>query len=324
MNGTKEKVKEAFKENQINELLLGKGKYQARNRYTPNMIDYEGIIKAIYELQREPEWEEIAYKFILWLNGISLDIVENIYVFAMYLYILRFDEYEKKCEIDVDNDSLCDRLSKAISIQKNALKSTESLPSIGVNGNVLERLKKFDDECFECTEKHIFIVDDTDSAEANQIIPIEEIADKVQRDILEGNKIPHSTSRLVIRQKGKELVFAVFVFFFSKEDIESGMVDRPTLWAEIDMRTGVISSRYDTHNNDFSSASYEEKYNVRTDKKYDTSRDYYKKAFELLDKVRLTYIESARFLEREYKEYMDMILANIPENYRQFYADLSI
>ena len=165
---------------------------------------------------------------------------------------------------------------------------------------------------------------DTDSAEANQIIPIEEIADKVQRDILEGNKIPHSTSRLVIRKKGKELVFAVFVFFFSKEDIENGMVDRPTLWAEIDMRTGVISSRYDTHNNDFSSASYEEKYNVRTDKKYDTSRDYYKKALELLDKVRLTYIESARFLEREYREYMDMILANIPENYRQFYTDLSI
>lgn len=207
---------------------------------------------------------------------------------------------------------------------EDVLKSTESLPSIGVNGNVLERLKKFDDECFKCTEKHIFIADDTDSTEANQIIPIEEIADKVQRDILEGNKIPHSTSRLVIRKKGKELVFAVFVFFFSKEDIENGMVDRPTLWAEIDMRTGVISSRYDTHNKDFSSASYEEKYNVRTDKKYDTSRDYYKKALELLDKVRLTYIESARFLEREYREYMDMILANIPENYRQFYADLSI
>ncbi len=156
MNSTTEKVKEAFRENQINELLLGKGKYQARDRYAPNMIDYDGIIKAVYELQRDPECKEITRRFILWLNEFPLNTAENIYVFAMYLYVLRFVEYEKKCEIDVEGDALCDRLSKAIFIHKNALKSTESLPSIGVNGNVLERLEEFNDECFKYTEKHIF------------------------------------------------------------------------------------------------------------------------------------------------------------------------
>ena len=130
----------------------------------------------------------------------------------------------------------------------------------------------------------------------------------IQNSILNGVKIPHSTSQPLIFGENGKYYLAVFVFFFSREDIETGKI--------IEIRQ--------TKNKEFSDASYKIKYNVRADAQYDTSKKYYEKAFAILDSCRNEIINTDRFNPEEYKHYLDMIVANIPKEYQRFYFDLSV
>ena len=57
----------------------------------------------------------------------------------------------------------------------------------------------------------------------------------IQKNVLDGAKIPHSTSYPVIRNEGGKYYLAVFTFFYSRENIEAGSVKRPTVWAIADI-----------------------------------------------------------------------------------------
>ena len=146
----------------------------------------------------------------------------------------------------------------------------------------------------------------------------------LQSAVLEGKKVPHSTSNPVIIDDEGKYYLAVFVFFYSREDIEAGVVERPTMWAVADIETGEVIKEYDTKEKDFSDAPYDVKYNVRSDAKYDTSKEYYDKAFEILDSVREKLISTGKLYKAEYQAYLDRILANIPKDYQRFYRDLSV
>ena len=148
--------------------------------------------------------------------------------------------------------------------------------------------------------------------------------DILAREILGGRKMPHSTSHPVIYLDGGKYYLAVFVFFYTKNDIENGTVDRPTVWAIADIETGSIIKEYETKEKDFSDASYGVKYNVHADGEYDTSKEYYDRAFTILDSVRSKIISDGKFYKEEYQYYLNMILANIPKEYQRFYTDLSI
>lgn len=143
-------------------------------------------------------------------------------------------------------------------------------------------------------------------------------------EILGGEKIPHSTSYPVVYCENGKYYLASFVFFFTREDIEAGKVDRPTVWAIADIETGEIIEKRQTKDNDFSDAPYDKKYNIRPDGKYDTSREYYDKAFLILDSARKKIINGEVFPEEEYKRYLKAILANVPKEYQRFYTDLSV
>ncbi|HFI0743674.1 TPA: hypothetical protein ACGOXR_001945 [Streptococcus suis] len=143
-------------------------------------------------------------------------------------------------------------------------------------------------------------------------------------NILNGAKIPHSTSQPVIYQESGKYYLAVFVFFYTKEDIEAGAVGRPTVWAIADIETGEIIEERQTKEIDFSDASYEVKYNVRSDAQYDTSKKYYDEAFAILDSVREKIISTGKLYKLEYKYYLEKILENIPKDYQRFYTDLSV
>ncbi len=147
---------------------------------------------------------------------------------------------------------------------------------------------------------------------------------KLQNSILNGAKSPHSTSYPMVYYENNKYYLACFVFFFTREDIELGMVDRPTVWAITDIETGEIIEERQTKDIDFSDAAYDVKYNVRADGEYDTSREYYDKAFKILDSVRSKIIKDGKFYKEEYQYYLNMILANIPKEYQRFYTDLSV
>lgn len=151
-----------------------------------------------------------------------------------------------------------------------------------------------------------------------------ELYGRIQTNVLGGAKIPHSTSRPVLYKENGKYYLAVFVFFYTKEDIEVGAVDRPTVWAIADIETGEIIEERQTKENDFSDASYDVKYNVRSDAQYDTSKKYYDDAFAILDSVRKKIISTGKLYKLEYKYYLDKILANIPKDYQRFYTDLSV
>lgn len=151
-----------------------------------------------------------------------------------------------------------------------------------------------------------------------------DISLEIQMLILNGAKIPHSTSQPVIYQEKGKYYLAIFVFFYTKEDIETGAVDRPTVWAIADIETGGIIEEHQTKEIDFSDASYDAKYNMRSDAQYDTSKKYYDDAFAILDSVREKIISTGKLYKLEYKYYLDKILANIPKDYQRFYTDLSV
>lgn len=146
----------------------------------------------------------------------------------------------------------------------------------------------------------------------------------IQKNIMSAIKVPHSTSYPVIYQEAGKYYLAVFVFFYTREDIESAKVERPKMWVLIDIETGKIIEERLTKDYEFSDASYDIKYNVRADGQYDTSRKYYDEAFVILDSCRSKIIINGKFYAGEYKYYLDKIVANIPKEYQRFYYDLSI
>lgn len=129
---------------------------------------------------------------------------------------------------------------------------------------------------------------------------------------------------LLFFKEGSKYYLSVFVFFFSKEDIEAGAVDCPTLWAIADIETGEIIEERDSKKIDFFDASYDVKYNVHDDGQYDTSKKYYDEAFVILDSVRSKLISTGKLYRGEYQYYLDKIIANIPKEYQRFYRDLSV
>ena len=146
----------------------------------------------------------------------------------------------------------------------------------------------------------------------------------IQKNILKGAKTPHSMSYPVLYSENEKFYLAVFVFFYSREDIEAGTVERPTMWSIADVETGEIIEERLTKDKDFSDASYDIKYSVRADAQYDTSKKYYDEAFAILDSCRSKIINTGKFYPGEYKFYLDKIIANIPKEYQRFYQDLSV
>ena len=103
--------------------------------------------------------------------------------------------------------------------------------------------------------------------------------EKILQGILGGRKIAHGTSQPVIYRESDQYYLAVFVFFYTQEDIEAGTVSRPAMWAIADIETGEIIREYKTKEKDFSDAPYDVKYNIRSDAKYDTSKTYYQRFY---------------------------------------------
>lgn len=144
-----------------------------------------------------------------------------------------------------------------------------------------------------------------------------------KENALEGAKTPHRTSPPMIFFKDGEAYLAAFTFLYTPQDIKAGKVDRPTSIMLADITTGKFIGEYETTELEFSDASYDEQYSIKMTKKTDTSKEYYKKAFAMLDEIRSDFIEFGMINRAFYRQYLEMLTANIPEEYQRFYHDLS-
>jgi hypothetical protein len=212
-------------------------------------------------------------------------------------------------------------LKNAIHKNIKALKSTNEIKRLSVSGNVFEKIKNLSNNCYKdngicfiSSEELLYTVTYKTS----------EIVSNIQKNILKRVKVPHNVSQPVLYLENEKYYLAFFVFFFNKEDIEKGKVDRPMLWVIADINTGKIIEKRRTKEKEFTDASYDIKYNICADEKYDTSKEYYEKAFAVLDTVRMKIIEENILDKDEYLKYLNMIVANIPSEYKRFFYDLSV
>lgn len=146
----------------------------------------------------------------------------------------------------------------------------------------------------------------------------------IKKNIMQGKKNPHSTSQPVIHAEDGKYYLSAFVFFYNREDLQKSEVNRPSLWCIANIETGEIIDVYTSTEKEFSDASYNVKYSIKQEGEYETSREYYEKAFSILDEVREEYFLTGIIDKVKYSVYLDMILKNIPKEHHKFFRDLSI
>ena len=312
-------VKQAIQEGKFESLLCGIGVYVNRDRYDPSPINYREVLDSVYELMKEDD--KTISVFLDTLKSICTN-GEGIYIAARYIYTMIYDIASGDCDIKLDIDSFTNAPSNVIEKYKIILKNTTDISVKKIHVNLYEHLVKMDKECYRNNNVHLFH-EINDSQVENGIASTNEIMSIVDRDILNGEKTPHGLSNPVLFKDGDIVFLAVFVFFYNRVDYVKGMLNRPTFWALADISTGNIVSRFETKEKDFSDAPYEKKYNIRSNQAYDLSNEYYAKAYGLMDKVREHYLKCGEILSDCYRDYLKMVLANVPEDYQRFYKELS-
>lgn len=157
----------------------------------------------------------------------------------------------------------------------------------------------------------------------NEQVSTKEVMNRIRQNALNGQKTPHSTSRPVLRMYNGELCFAAFVFFYNKEQLQSAMVNRPTMWIIYDLKTGEIIQRYSCSDSEFSDSKHQKLYNISAKDVLPVSKHYWDSAYALMDLIRHEYARRGNLNKKLYKEYFERISCTTPEEYRIFYKDLS-
>lgn len=151
----------------------------------------------------------------------------------------------------------------------------------------------------------------------------EHITDNIRRNVLNGLKIPHQMSFPVLYKKKNNFYLAVFVYFYGIKELINGKASRPTLWAIADLDTGKIIHRYNTMEKDFSSASYNQKYNIITKNCPTNIFETRISLFTMLDKVIHSIRENGEPDLATYKTYLNTVIDSVPAEFERFYLDLS-
>lgn len=150
------------------------------------------------------------------------------------------------------------------------------------------------------------------------------IALLMQKGALQGAKIPHRVSMPVLRNQDGGYCLAAFIFTFTREELESGRIHRPTYWMTADIQTGEDIKEYSCKERDFSDEPFDSLYFVKEQSQVPLTKEYYAETYALLDQVRKALIAGHPLPKEQYAAYLDRVLETIPTAYRLFYAQLSI
>lgn len=162
-----------------------------------------------------------------------------------------------------------------------------------------------------------------DNVLSNEQISTKEVMNHIRQNALNDQKTPHSISQPVLRMYNGKLCFAAFVFFYNKEQLQSAMVNRPTMWIICDLKTGEILQRYSCLDNEFSNSTHQKLYNISTKDILHVSKHYWNSVYALMDLIRHEYARCGSVNKKLYKEYFERIFCTTPNEYRIFYKDLS-
>jgi hypothetical protein len=150
------------------------------------------------------------------------------------------------------------------------------------------------------------------------------VYEKLQRNALGGAKIPHRVSLPVLHKINEDYVIASFIFTFTREHIQKGLLPRPAYWITADMATGDTIKEYDCREYDFSGEPFDKLYNIRSNQDYNLTNEYYDTLYKTFDEVRREFIGTKRINREKYAVYLKMVTATIPPEYQIFFKELSL
>jgi hypothetical protein len=155
------------------------------------------------------------------------------------------------------------------------------------------------------------------------------VINSIHTNILEGRKTAHGVSDPVIYQEENKCYIAVFVYFYNGYQLKKGFVNRPSMWAICDIKTGEIIKRYDISAKDFSDLPPETPCDIRSETEYNDDeleilKEKFEKSIEAFDEVRFEYINTGKINLEKYRQYLTNIIDFAPKSFKQFYLDLSI
>lgn len=171
--------------------------------------------------------------------------------------------------------------------------------------------------------KNITVICTDSQDDTVEIVPTENIVDIFAEKALNGRKTPHSVSVPVLRVENGDLFLSAFVFFYNREQLQSSMIKRPSMWILADLITGEISARYSCQDKDFSALSHEKLYNISDDGLPDLPEGYWAGAYAMLDQMRSDYVKTHKLNQSLYHQYLSKILDATPPEYQKFYEELS-
>ena len=153
--------------------------------------------------------------------------------------------------------------------------------------------------------------------------PIREVKDILDHEALEGRKIAHGISSPVVICIDDVYVLAAYLFLYTSAQLRDKMIGRPSKWIIADLKTGHVLHRYDCFNVDFSDAPADRLYSIVPEADRNISDEYYHHTDELIDKVRADLLAGRGFDVDTHTEYVRLINANWPREYRRFLTDLA-
>ena len=149
------------------------------------------------------------------------------------------------------------------------------------------------------------------------------ISKNIKENYLKGMKA-HSVSYPVIRYEDGKLYLAVYAFYYDKQDITvDKKIVRPKNYALLNIDTGIMEETYDCRRHDFTTGDFNKKYDI-SDTISKPSEKELEEAFAHLDKARELIKDSNPVFQKEYDEYMKVVMAQTPKEYQRFYRDLSV
>lgn len=150
-----------------------------------------------------------------------------------------------------------------------------------------------------------------------------ELTEKADELIFGDARIPHEVSNPVLRKVDNQICACFFVCVFDFEMLQSGIYERPIAWIALDALDGNLVGSFSCNENDFSSTSFSKSYSMEDSSAVMPDEDYYRQMDDYFNKAQRSIQSQEGFDLESYTEYMRMLLAITPKDFRIFYEELS-
>jgi len=156
----------------------------------------------------------------------------------------------------------------------------------------------------------------------SNFIKTQDIVKEMNKKALGGAKNPHSCSLPVLRKVDGDYGICLFIQLYTKEQMSTGMMQRPSYWCLTDILDGGNFREYSCKESEFCSAPYNRFYSKGAPEKRGDKQDIINLYLQF-DNIRKHYIETGILDAFSYKKYLADLFKIVPSGQINFYKELS-